>query len=393
MLKPLLFSILPRAPHPTRDGLAIRNSHLLEALSLEFDLRVFLLEPGHLPADAGRMPPGIAAERFPLSRRTRQAAALAATLVSSRPYSERLYASRPLRERLAAAVAASRPAWVVAHSYHVGPAAVSSGAPAWVDFHNLDSEIWARVAANAGFAARAFARLQASRVAALERRLTREAAGFSAVSRRDAEALEALSGRRALLVPNGVDLLRYAPREDPGEAGTVFFVGDLTWPPNADAVAYFSREIWPRIRAGNPGARAEILGRGDRPGLVSGESITLLGEGGDTRPHWERAAVAVVPLRSGGGSRLKILEAAASGVPVVATTIGAEGIELVPEREILLADDPEAFADAVLRLLRDADLRRSVAAAARAKVEAQYGWERVGRDFARALAERAGQRA
>jgi glycosyltransferase involved in cell wall biosynthesis len=335
------------------------------------------------------MPAGVAAERFPLSRRPRAALALAASTISSRPYPERLYASRRLRERLAAAAAAAKPAWVVAHGYHVGPSAAASGAPVWLDFHNLDSEIWERVAANAALPARAFARIQASRVASLERRLAREAAGLSAVTRRDAEKLEAISGGRpVVVVPNGVDLSRYAPREDPGETGTLFFVGDLSWEPNADAVRFFSREIWPLIRAGAPSARAQILGRGARSGLVAGEGISLLGEGGDTRPHWAAAAVGVVPLRSGGGSRLKILEAAASAVPVVSTSVGAEGIDLLPDREILLADTPAAFADAVQRLLRDPELRRRVGAAARAKVEAVYGWETIGRAFARKLAAR-----
>jgi glycosyltransferase involved in cell wall biosynthesis len=147
------------------------------------------------------------------------------------------------------------------------------------------------------------------------------------------------------------------------------------------------------VRGGVPSARAEILGRGGRAGLVAGESISLLGEGADTRPHWARAAVAVVPLRSGGGSRLKILEAAASGVPVVSTTVGAEGLELLPDREILIADTPAAFADSILRLLREPDLRRRLGAAAREKVVARYGWDRIGREFARALAQKAGERA
>jgi glycosyltransferase involved in cell wall biosynthesis len=100
-----------------------------------------------------------------------------------------------------------------------------------------------------------------------------------------------------------------------------------------------------------------------------------------------------VPLRSGGGSRLKILEAAASAVPVISTRVGAEGLDLIPGREILIADTPADFADATLRLLREPDLRRRLGAAAREKVEARYGWERIGRDFARALAQRAGEAA
>ncbi len=155
-------------------------------------------------------------------------------------------------------------------------------------------------------------------------------------------ATHALSRRSAppppLVVPNGVDLDRF-PRRAAAPAGEfVVFVGDLSWPPNADGVRWFLREVWPRVRILRPDARAEIVGRAAPPDLagLAGPAAALLGEGGDARAHWARAAVAAVPLRAGGGTRLKILEAAAAGVPVVATSIGAEGLELLPDSEILL---------------------------------------------------------
>src|SRR5262249_35431141 len=158
------------------------------------------------------------------------------------------------------------------------------------------------------------------------------------VSELDARALRGLSPRASpLVVPNGVDLSRYLFRSEPAAAKTVFFVGDLSWPPNANAVRWLAREVWPRILPEHPDATAEILGREPPADLAGGSdpSLRLLGEGTDTRPHWARTAVAVVPLRAGGGTRLKILEAAACGVPVVSTSIGAEGLDFEAGSEIL----------------------------------------------------------
>jgi glycosyltransferase involved in cell wall biosynthesis len=396
-MKPFVLCVLPRPPHPTRDGLAIRNYHLLEALGKEFRVRAFALrdpERGY----AGEAPDGVSVEEVPQApRRTRRALAVAGSLLSGRPYSELLYRSRELERGLAAAVSAERPAWVLAHSYHVAPAALSAGAPVWIDFHNLDSEIWRRTAETAASLwARAFARAQARRVEALERELVRLADGVSCVSRRDAAALRALEASSdPLVVPNGVDLARYPFRSEAPSEETVFFVGDLTWPPNADGVRWLRNRVWPLLLRARPAVRAEILGRGAPPDLeaLSGSEFVLLGEGSDTRPHWARAAVAVVPLLAGGGTRLKILEAAASGAPVVSTTVGAEGLDLVPDREILIRDGPDAFAAAVAQLLGSPEAARSQAAAARARVEALYDWKRIAPALARELARRAGIRA
>src|SRR5439155_3306559 len=172
--------------------------------------------------------------------------------------------------------------------------------PAWIDFHNLDSEIWWRTGTSAGSpGARWFARTQVSRVRRLEGTLAAAAAGLSCVSRRDAAGLESLvPGASPLIVPNGVDLSRYAIRREAPPDEVVFFVGDLSWPPNADAIRWFASRVWPEVKRLRPAARAEILGRDAPPDLrsLSRPDFLLLGEGGDTRPHWNRAAVAVVPL-------------------------------------------------------------------------------------------------
>jgi glycosyltransferase involved in cell wall biosynthesis len=397
-MKPLLFSILPRPPHPTRDGLAIRNYHLLAALEEHFRVRAFSLLDPERAYGGGELPRGVEIEWISQPpRRLRRAWAAAASLAGSDAYSERLYRSRALSRRVAAGVAAERPCWVVAHSYHVAPAALAAGPPVWIDFHNLDSEIWRRTGEGSeGGAAAWFARLQAPRVRRLESALARRAAGLSCVSRRDAEALRAIgAAAEPMVVANGVDLSRYRMRADSPEHEVVFFVGDLSWPPNADAVRWLREKVWPELKRARPAARVEILGR-DAPADVLGFAApdwTLLGGGADTRPHWARAAVAVVPLVAGGGTRLKILEAAASGVPVVSTPIGAEGLEFAPGTEILLREDAAGFAQAVAGLLADRAAARRQAVAARARVEALYDWERIGEEFARELAGRAARRA
>jgi glycosyltransferase involved in cell wall biosynthesis len=394
-MKPLIYSVLPRPPHPSRDGLAIRNFYLLAALSEVFRVRAFSLLDPQRAYGGGQFPAGVEIEWVPQSpRRPRRMAAAAASVLSRRPYSQRLYRSRQLELRLASLAQAQQPRWIVAHSYHVAPAALAAHRPVWVDFHNLDSEVWGRTADSAASGpVRLFARLQQPRVRGLERRLVAAAAGLSCVSRRDADALRALGTEvDPLVVPNGVDLSHYPLRREPAAEELVFFVGDLSWPPNADGVRWFARSVWPRVKQLRPAARAEILGRSAPPDLkrLASADFALPGEGADTRPSWARAAVAIVPLLAGGGTRLKILEAAACGVPVVSTPVGAEGLDFTPETEILLRADAEGFAAAVAGLLADPDAAVRQAAAARARVEALYDWARIGREFASHLARAGG---
>jgi glycosyltransferase involved in cell wall biosynthesis len=396
-MKPLLYSVLPRPPHPSRDGLAIRNFHLLAALAERFEVRAFSLLDPERSYGGGVAPDGVAIEWVPqTARRRRRLAAAARSLASRRAYSELLYRSGALSRRLAAACAERAPSWIVAHSYHVAAPALLSGAPAWIDFHNLDSEIWQRLGdGGSSIARRAFVRSQAPRIRRLEAALVRRARGTSCVSARDRESLARLGAPvEPLVVPNGVELARFAFRGTPPASETILFVGDLSWPPNADAVAWFARSVWPLVRERRPRSRVEIVGREASRDLLrlADSRFVFAGESDDTRPHWRDAAVGVVPLRAGGGTRLKILEAAACGVPVVSTSLGAEGLDLDAGREIRLADAPEDFARAICGLLEDPASAGRQAAAARVRAEALYDWKRIGSDFAHELARRAESR-
>ena len=394
-MKPIVYSVLPRPAHPTRDGLAIRNYHLLAGLAQEFRVRALALVPAHLRG-TGEYPRGVEIEEVAQAgRAARRAAALARSALTGAAYPELLYRSRALSARLARWTAGETPAWIVAHSYHVAPAIVSRSARAWVDFHNVDSEIWRRMGESAAAAAgRALARWQAPRVERMERWILRRASGVSCVSEADARVLAGFGGTAPLVVANGVDLARYAFRSEPAREEVIFFVGDLTWPPNAEGIRWFCSRVWPELARLRPSARVEILGRGARASMErpAGAGIFFLGEGDDTRPHWNRAAVAVVPLLAGGGSRLKILEAAACGVPVVSTPVGAQGLDFAGGSEILLAQGAQEFAGAVAGLLADPDARRLLAAAARRRVELRSDWQGIGSGFARELARRASER-
>jgi glycosyltransferase involved in cell wall biosynthesis len=392
-MRPVVYGVLPRPPHPTRDGLAIRNYHLLASLAERFEVQAFsLLDPAR-SYGGGEAPPGVRLETVPQERRgTRRLVAAIRSLASAEPYPELLYRSEALTERLVRACADRPPAWIVAHSYHVAPAALAPGAPVWIDFHNLDSEIWGRMAeGDLSFSRRLFVRAQVPRIRRFERSLVRRAAGTSCVSSRDRAALARLGpASEPVVVPNGVDLSRYAFRDEAPAGERILFVGDLSWPPNAEAVRWFAERVWPIVRARRPSASVEIVGREAPESLrgLAGDAFRFAGESGDTRPHWSAAAVAVVPLRAGGGTRLKILEAAACGVPVVSTPVGAEGLEWREGAEIRVADDPAIFAEAVAELLADPLAAKRQAAAARSRVEALYDWKRIGESFAEALSRR-----
>ncbi len=183
------------------------------------------------------------------------------------------------------------------------------------------------------------------------------------------------------VVPNGVDTRTYRGDFGPPEADTLIYSGALTYSANFDAVDYFLRDIFPRVRARRPGVRLRITGKTDGVPLARlplGEHVTLTGYVEDIRPVVARSWAAIVPLRVGGGTRLKILEALALGTPVVSTSKGAEGLDLQDGKHLLIADTPQEFAEAVTRLLSDAALREELGHRGREQVRRLYDWERIG---------------
>ena len=273
--------------------------------------------------------------------------------------------------------------------------------PAVVFTHNVEAEIWRRHAAvQTHFLKGLLFRQQYRRMLRFEERALGRFDGVLAVSDADRDTLLRLypgAIRRPIhVVPTGVDTDFFRPATAPDTSRSLVFTGSMDWLPNEDAMLSFCRDVLPAIRAEEPAVTVSIVGRSPTPAvarLADNAGITVTGRVPDVRPYMADAAVFIVPLRIGGGTRLKIFEAMAMGKAVVSTTVGAEGLPVHDGEHLLLADEPRAFAAAVVRLLRNIDERRTLETGARKLVVDQYDWTVVAGHLEDALMEAAGRRA
>jgi len=258
-----------------------------------------------------------------------------------------------------------------------------------------------RIAMLRGFA-RFRARLDWLRMLRYETAVFRKADRIIAVSDEDARTIRAVAPRvRVTAVPPGVDADRLLPRERGPVPGTVLFVGHMEHLPNADALAFLYRDIWPRVRSAHPRARLLVAGgealeelrriAPDLPARMAADAtVDVLGFVSDLPALMDRTAVTAAPIRLGGGVRNKVIEALASGLPVVTTRRGAEGLSVAHERELLIADGAEAFAGQLVRLLSDAELQARLASAGRELAAREHNNDRLARRVYHALAEAVG---
>src|SRR5207244_3313106 len=201
-----------------------------------------------------------------------------------------------------------------------------------------------------------------------EERAWRAVAACALTSSRDEDFVRrVLPGARTAVVPNAVDLQRFAPTSDGADRGSLLFFGEIGYYPNTDALLFFLRDVLPRLRGSHPSMRLVIVGPSVPKAIqrYASADVIITGAVADVRPYLEAARAVIVPLRVGGGTRLKILEAMAMAKPVISTRLGAEGLGVTGGRDILLADDPASFADEVRRVLDDTDLAAQLGSAAR----------------------------
>jgi polysaccharide biosynthesis protein PslH len=266
--------------------------------------------------------------------------------------------------------------------------------------HNVESEIWRRHAATADNPAkRMMYRAEFDKMLRYERDTVRKFQHVIAVSENDRSLMmQWVDADRVSVVPTGVDLEHYRPSFSDSEpvpshaAPLITFIGAMDWEPNIDGVEYFCSEIWPLIKASVPRARFRIVGRNPDPRVQKWVttstdgvgSIEVTGRVPSVVEHLQQSTVVIVPLRVGGGTRLKIYEAMATAKAVVSTTVGAEGLDVRHGRDIMLADDALSFAQAVIMLLRDPELRGRYEMAA-AETAARYDWPAIGERFAEVL--------
>jgi sugar transferase (PEP-CTERM/EpsH1 system associated) len=259
--------------------------------------------------------------------------------------------------------------------------------------HNVEHAIWKRLA---GVETRPWARalleLEWRKMRRWEIAACRRVDLTVTVSRVDRERLAALAPDARLAdIATGVDLEYFRPDPAQETPGTLVFTGAMDWYPNEDGILHFIDAVLPIVRRSAPDVGFTVVGRNPSARVreaAAAAGVAVTGTVPDVRPYVARGAVYVVPLRVGGGTRLKIFEALAMGKAVVSTRVGAEGLPMESGRHFVEADEPEAFAAAVVALLRDPARRAALGAAGRELVEARYGWARVARDFETTAQER-----
>ena len=352
-------------PFPTTTGGRERDLHLARVLAESLDVELVVLGAAtpHQP------------ERLRLVSAGPKPSRLWALLTSWRlPYEVTRHDSRRLRR----VVGSCRWSTVQAsHAYTMRPA-LAAGAPVVLDAHNVETEV-ARSAARLERtrSRRARGAWEARKLERFERAQVPRADVVLATSDDDASALASFGARELVVIPNGVDTAAVAHRL-PGPGSEVLYVGSYDYLPNAAAAGELVTEVLPRLRATVADATLRLVGRQppvsptpDRPWLrVSGEVSEVL-------PFIRRARVTVLPLRAGGGTRLKVLEALAAGLPVVSTRFGVAGLGLVPERHVLLGETPTELAAQAARIITDDGLAATLSSAGRAEVERRFDWRTV----------------
>jgi polysaccharide biosynthesis protein PslH len=255
--------------------------------------------------------------------------------------------------------------------------------------HNVETILWQRRAQQeTRWRDRLISKIEYEKMRRFEPAQVRRFHHVIAVSDADRMAMTGMAGASNIsVVPTGVDLEQF--RYDPSAAPSgplVIFTGSMDWVPNIDGVEFFCKDVWPQVLEKVPQAHFRIVGRDPHPRVkkLASESIEVTGSVPSILDHLREAAVFVVPLRIGGGTRIKIYEAMAAGKATVSTTVGAEGLDVCHGRDILLVDDPTAFANSVASILQQDDLRRRLESAA-AATAARYDWSVITERFVEVL--------
>jgi len=375
-------------PFPLDSGKRIRSYNLLSRLASR--CKVHYLAFGSTTSEAfahfernGMNPIAVDAPRPSLSGPMFYVRLLR-NLLSSDPYIVARHRSERFKVALEKEIACLEPdgilcEWTPYASYFEAAATACKITVA----HNIEHTIWQRYWEHAGQGPKKwYIAEQARRVARFEAWAFGASDAAIAVSESEAGEIARLNPAIPVkVVENGVDLDFFQPGMDPEideTSPSLVFVGAMNWRPNQDAMQYFVTSIWPKLQAKHPDVTLSIVGQ-DPPAfierLAAGKGIRVLGRVDDVRPYVREATVYVVPLRIGGGTRLKILEALAMEKAIVSTSVGAEGLEVRHGHDILLADNPDAFAQSVDALILDSGQRRRLGKAGRRLVEQRYGWD------------------
>jgi glycosyltransferase involved in cell wall biosynthesis len=381
--------------HPTTKGGHIRTLEMLKRLHRRHEIHYVALDLEEQPGGFGRSSeyctraypvahsaPGQGTARFWIQA--------ARSACSGLPLAVSRYRSAPMRRLIAELTRRQRFDSVVCDFLFAAPN-IPDLAGALLFQHNVEAQIWKRRLEHVSRAPdRLFLNSQYRRMLRYEGQVCRAVKRVAAVSELDAEIMRSeYRVDNVHAVPTGVDVEYFKPPREPAAGSQLVFIGSMDWMPNVDGIQWFAREVLPRIRRRRPDCGLTIAGRRPHAAISKlaeqDRSILVTGTVPDIRPYLWESAVSIVPLRIGGGTRLKIFESMAAGIPVVSTSIGAEGLDVRDGENIWIADAPEDFAERCIELLADSGARRAIADTAWEMVSTCYSWEVVSRKFEQLL--------
>lgn len=329
---------------------------------------------------------------LPVSKSSAEMIDYGIRLLSPRPYLITKYCRSEVRAKLR--VLLQHETYDVIVCDFLSPAGVipwDSRIPKVIFTHNVEAVIWRRHYEHGTNPLwKAISWWEWRKTEAAERRYLRLADRVLTVSETDRDTFATfLDPQKMTVIPTGVDVDYFQPQPVEEVPDSLVFTGSMDWLPNEDGIFYFVEAILPLIRQQHPSVSLEVVGRNPsrklQALLETEKSVRLTGWVEDIRPFLARGSVCIVPLRIGGGTRLKIFEAMAMGKAVVSTTVGAEGLPVQTGQNVLLADTPQAFAASVISLLRDSNQRSRLGTAARTLVQENYSWPKVAESFSRVL--------
>lgn len=382
-MSPRVLYLTHRVPFPPDKGDRIRNFHLLRQLARRFRVSLGCLADEPV-SDETRRTLGELCERVAIVPTTKfnRLAGAGVSFLTGGSLSEGAFFSKELARTVEAWHAQTPFAATAASATSLIPylrRPALRGVSAFVDVVDVDSRKWQDFAASKPFPKSLLFRLEGSRVRKLEAALPTWAKAATLVSRAEADIFDDITGTGAATVAtNGVDLDYFRPTDTPTKPAAAF-VGALDYLPNVDAAVWFANAVWPLIRAKRPDAEFWLIGRKPTPDvqkLAAIPGVRLIGQVPDVRPHLAEAAVAVVPMRLSRGLQNKVLEALAMGKATVVAPPALAALKAEPGRDLLKATTPNEWANAVVELLSDADLRERLGREGRRFVEDHHHWDR-----------------
>ena len=383
--------VCPFFLHPTDRGAQIRTLGMLKELNQRHEIHFAALnDPRNLEGPQRSQEYSsryfFAEHSAPGRRSIGIIPQLAASFLHPQPMAVFRYSSRKLRQMI--------DAWTVAEHYDAIVCDFLFSAENLTDLgqcvlfqHDVVTTIWQRhVEQNSNPLKKLFFKMQLAKIKAYEGKICRAAKHVVAVSEIDASKFKRMYGIESVSsISTGVDVEYFAPRRGDFPLSDMVFCGSMDSLPNVDAVEFFLSEVFPLIRDRLPGAALMIAGRSPDARVLKAvqglTGVTVSGTVEDVRPYLWGAKISIVPIRIGSGTRLKIYECMAAGVPVVSTTVGAEGLSYEDGTDIVIEDDPSSFADACVRLLSEDAARRSIANNALEKMQGMNSWEAASREF------------